>query len=168
MFQSPALLLVRKNYDIFFFFIRRKISFPRRELRQQCPRGSTWRSFHLYMCLTNQNWGIKIRIFDRLFWNLENLYCPSSAQRSAQRTTQLTAKRVRNGLSNELSNELLNGLRNELRNGLRNQLRVTNCVTDCATDCATDCVTDCAADCATDCATNEMKKSFDLSYFQLC
>ena len=38
------------------------------------------------MCLTNQNWDIKIRIVDRLFWNLENLYCLSSAQRTAQRT----------------------------------------------------------------------------------
>ena len=28
---------------------------PRRELRKQCPRGSTWQSFHFNMCLTRQN-----------------------------------------------------------------------------------------------------------------
>ena len=27
---------------------------PRRELRKQCPRGSTWQSFHFNMCLTNK------------------------------------------------------------------------------------------------------------------
>ena len=27
---------------------------PRRELRKQCTRGSTWQSFHFNMCLTNK------------------------------------------------------------------------------------------------------------------
>ena len=46
------------------------------------------------MCLTNQNRGVKIRIFEGPFWNLENLYCPSSAQRTAQRTKQRTAQQT--------------------------------------------------------------------------
>ena len=56
--------------------------FPRRELRKQCPRGSTWQSFHFNMWLRNKNWSFNFAVVIRLFESHENLYPPKGSAKA--------------------------------------------------------------------------------------
>ena len=48
----------------------------RRELRKQCPRWSTWQSFHFNVCLRSKNWDFKNTLLYPTFWKYQKLLSP--------------------------------------------------------------------------------------------
>ena len=60
----------------------RSFTIPLRELRKQCPRGSTWQSFHFNMWSRSKNWKFNFSLVIRLFESHENLYPPKGSAKA--------------------------------------------------------------------------------------
>ena len=72
-----------QKYPTIFDFLRVSKTFiPRRELRKQYPRGSTWQSFQFICDWRTKVGSSKIPYYIRLFQSLENLYPPKGSAKA--------------------------------------------------------------------------------------